>query len=71
MGPSFEGYDIQVGLQPFCLGRRAHSGGIPADDNKSFPRHISFTSIQDKDPVSAQGETFEKWLHRGSKSFSL
>jgi hypothetical protein len=46
MGPFLEGYDVQVRLQPFCLGRRAHSGGIPADDNKSFSRHISFTSIQ-------------------------
>jgi hypothetical protein len=71
MGPSLEGYDVHVGLQPFCLGRRAHSGGIPTDDNKSFPRHISFTSIQDKDPVSTQGETFEKWLRLGLKSFSL
>jgi hypothetical protein len=46
MGSFLEGYDVQVRLQPFCLGRRAHSGGIPADDNKSFLCHISFTSIQ-------------------------
>jgi hypothetical protein len=51
MGPFLEGNDIQIRFEPHCLGRRAHTRRIAADDYEFFLRHHFFTSIQKKTGV--------------------